>query len=690
MSTHSHLAHPKYRSDIDGLRAVAVISVVIFHAFPEWVKGGFIGVDIFFVISGFLISTIIFESLDRGTFSFSEFYSRRVKRIFPALLFVLTVVVIFGWFVLLADEYKQLGKHVASGASFISNIILWGEAGYFDNSAETKPLLHLWSLGIEEQFYIVWPLLLWFAWKQKFNLATIIVLVASVSLYLNIANIQNDAIATFYSPQTRFWELLCGSLLAWMTLYCKSEAIASFKYKVDEYLAFVIYRGKTNSDGKTLANFFSFAGLILLTYGFYKIDAEGFPGALAIIPVLGAMLIIAGAGAWINRTILSARVFVWFGVISYPLYLWHWPLFSFARIMENESPNVVIRTGLIALSIILAWLTYKLIESPVRFGPQSKYKVIVLIVLMTLVGSAGYYIFKKDGLDSRDAITRVANINRDLNFELTRASGWLCDEPAFKKLTYCYYNGKKPSVVIIGDSHAPRIYSGLKNLYEQKGKSLGLFGGGGGCPPLLNVISKDNPGKDKRLCLERTNKALLRILKEDSIKEVILASRGPLYTTGRGFGDFGVDKHTAWVIYLNGQQQGVRTNSDVYEIALSKTVGALLKAGKKVTYLYDVPELGFNIKSCAFTRPFTITSKVKSPCAVSKGEFVARNLEFRKMVQRVLSKHDEVQIVDLAEALCDDKWCYGAKGGILFYTDDDHLSFRGASYVVEKLRDRFQ
>lgn len=689
MSIHSHLSHPKYRSDIDGLRAVAVISVVIFHAFPEWIKGGFIGVDIFFVISGFLISTIIFENLDKGTFSFSEFYARRVKRIFPALLLVLISVLVFGWFVLLADEYMQLGKHVASGAGFISNIILWGEAGYFDNSAETKPLLHLWSLGIEEQFYIVWPLLLWFAWKQKFNLVTIILLVASVSLYLNIANIQNDAVATFYSPQTRFWELLCGSLLAWISLYCKSEAVSSFKYKVDGWLAFVIYREKINADGKTLANFFSFAGVALLIYGFYRIDAEGFPGAWAIIPVLGAMLIIAGSGAWINRTILSTRIFVWFGVISYPLYLWHWPLFSFARVMENETPSVAIRIALVTLSIILAWLTYKFVESPVRFGTKNKFTVIVLVVLMALVGGAGYYIFKKDGLADRDAVVRVADINRDLKFELTRASGWLCDEPAFKKLTYCYYDNKKPSVVIIGDSHAPRIYSGLKALYEQKGESLGLFGGGGGCPPLLNVISKDNSGKDTRLCLDRTNKALLRILKEETIKEVILTSRGPLYTTGHGFGNFSGDKYTSWVIYLNGQQQGARTNSDVYEIALSKTVKAFLKAGKKVTYLYDVPELGFDIKSCAFTRPVSITSKVRNPCAVSKEEFVARNLEFRKMVQRVLSKHKGVRVVDLAEALCDDKWCYGGKDGVLYYTDDDHLSFRGASYVVEKLRDRF-
>jgi peptidoglycan/LPS O-acetylase OafA/YrhL len=157
------LSHPKYRADIDGLRAIAVLSVVAFHAFPGSLRGGFIGVDVFFVISGFLISTIVFENLDSGTFSFATFYSRRIRRIFPALFLVLLASLAFGWFALLADEYAQLGKHVAAGTGFVSNLVLWGEAGYFDNSADTKPLLHLWSLGIEEQFYILWPLLLWLA-----------------------------------------------------------------------------------------------------------------------------------------------------------------------------------------------------------------------------------------------------------------------------------------------------------------------------------------------------------------------------------------------------------------------------------------------------------------------------------------------------------------------------------------------
>jgi peptidoglycan/LPS O-acetylase OafA/YrhL len=214
-----HLTKPKYRADIDGLRAIAVLSVVGFHAFPHLIRGGLIGVDIFFVISGFLISTIVFDSLDRKCFSFAEFYSRRIRRIFPALIVVLIASCAFGWFALLADEYKQLGKHIAAGAAFVSNFVFWNESGYFDNAAASKPLLHLWSLGVEEQFYLVWPLLLWVAWQKRFNLLIIAVLVAVISFALNAQGIGKDAVATFYSPQTRFWELMVGSMLAWLALH---------------------------------------------------------------------------------------------------------------------------------------------------------------------------------------------------------------------------------------------------------------------------------------------------------------------------------------------------------------------------------------------------------------------------------------------------------------------------------------
>ena len=395
-----HLSHPKYRPDIDGLRAVAVLAVVAFHAFPSWVRGGFIGVDVFFVISGYLISTIILDNLDKGTFSFTEFYARRIKRIFPALLLVLIACFAFGWFTLLADEYKQLGKHIAAGAGFISNFSLWNEAGYFDNSAETKPLLHLWSLGIEEQFYIVWPLLLWFAWKRKFNLLTITIVVAIASFVLNIKGIKHDMVATFYSPQTRFWELLSGSLLAWITLY-KKDNFANVKLKLDYWLSLIVHSEKQEADGKTLLNVLSFIGLLLLVYGFWRINKElSFPGKWALLPVLGAVLIItAGSKAWVNRTILSNKVAVWFGLISFPLYLWHWSILSFARIVESEVPSRNIRIAAVVLSIALAWLTYKLVERPLRFGNHSKAKVTVLVLLMASIGASGFYLFNKNGFE---------------------------------------------------------------------------------------------------------------------------------------------------------------------------------------------------------------------------------------------------------------------------------------------------
>ncbi|MCI5221088.1 MAG: acyltransferase [Candidatus Electrothrix sp. AR4] len=250
------LSHPKYRPDIDGLRALAVLSIVGFHASPFRVPGGFIGVDIFFVISGFLISTIIFENLEHNRFSFIEFYSRRIKRIFPALLLVLTASLAMGWFVLFSDEFKQLGKHIAGGAGFLANLVFWSESGYFDTAGHTKPLLHLWSLGIEEQFYIVWPLLLWFTWRQRLNLLTITITVAVISFALNIRGVGDDAVAVFYAPQTRFWELLVGSILAYTLLYMQNIFVG-FRYKLDRLLSVIIYAQTPTEKGVALRTMYS-------------------------------------------------------------------------------------------------------------------------------------------------------------------------------------------------------------------------------------------------------------------------------------------------------------------------------------------------------------------------------------------------------------------------------------------------
>ena len=315
----SHLPHPKYRPDIDGLRAIAVLSVVAFHAFPHWASGGFTGVDVFFVISGFLISSIILEGLDTGTFTFVEFYARRIKRIFPALILVLAASFAAGWFVLLADELRQLSKHIVAGVAFLSNVALWREAGYFDASAATKPLQHLWSLGIEEQFYLFWPALLWFTRNGRFNRPTLMMLVTVASFVLNIWETSRDAVAAFYAPYTRLWELSCGSLLAWALIH-RPPALVSVLGKLNE---------------RVRVNIAACAGVALLAAGIFSIrETHFFPGFWALIPVGGAVLVMAaGPTAWLNRVVLAPPVVVWFGLISYPLYLWHCPLLAFARIV---------------------------------------------------------------------------------------------------------------------------------------------------------------------------------------------------------------------------------------------------------------------------------------------------------------------------------------------------------------------
>lgn len=469
-----HLTHPKYRADIDGLRAIAVLSVVGFHAFPNLVKGGFIGVDIFFVISGFLISTIIISGLERNSFSFIEFYSRRIKRIFPALLVVLIASYAAGWFTLLADEYKQLGKHIAGGAGFLSNFVLWGESGYFDNAAETKPLLHLWSLGIEEQFYIIWPLLLWSAWKGKLNLLAITVVIAIILFSLNIEKIDSDAIAAFYSPHLRFWELLIGSTLAYITLF----NTASFhKLKLST----------------PIANISSFCGVILIATGILVITKERtFPGWWALLPTFGTTLVIAaGTQAWLNRVLLSNRVLVWFGLISFPLYLWHWPLLTFARIVEGKTPSFDIRIVAVAISVLLAWLTYKLIEKPIRFSNNSSRKVYTLLSLMTLTGCFGYYSYVQEGFEGYGYRSKeksefsqyfenslpeqkyfaTIGINEkyrdDCNFyDIPKyRMGKATKIPLSEISKSCYeQNASKKNVLFIwGDSHAQQLYFGLKN-----------------------------------------------------------------------------------------------------------------------------------------------------------------------------------------------------------------------------------
>lgn len=614
-------------------------------------KGGFIGVDIFFVISGFLISTIIISSLEKDSFSFIEFYSRRIRRIFPALIFVLTFSLVFGWFALLADEYKQLGQHTKSAALFYSNFVLWKESGYFDNASESKPLLHLWSLAIEEQFYLIWPLLLWAAWKKRFNLLTITIVIALISFKLNISKSQYNMVVDFYSPQTRFWELLIGSILAYINLR-QWHFFPRFKHKLDDWLSKIIYFNAPKNNGKTLRDCQTMLGAVFIFLGLLITKKEDFPGWWALLPTFGAVLIIsAGLHAWFNRKVLSNRVLVWFGWISFPLYLWHWVLLSFARIMESDTPIWQIRLSAVLLSILLAWLTYRFVEKPMRFGSHGNAKTVVLLVLMVIVGGTGSYIKKQNGFKFR--FPKLEQTHEQFSWgTITNpacVSKYKLEDP------FCMANKiqPRPVVMLLGDSHSNRLYYGVSSMRISL-VSLGI----GGCLGLLNAQAFENTSHP--WCSSRTNDILNMALESQSAKVIVLSS--------------------FWLAHSIEKPEV----SDIFKNILRGTIEKFLTKNKKVIFVLDVPTLGFDPKSCIETHPLKLAA-MKTPCAISRKSFEIATKNYKQLVLSVLKDYPTVRIFDAAAELCDDKYCWAMKDGELLYIDAEHLSVQGSEFIGKKL-----
>jgi peptidoglycan/LPS O-acetylase OafA/YrhL len=650
-----HLTRPDYRADIDGLRAIAVLAVVGIHAFPAWVKGGFIGVDIFFVISGFLISTIIFENLERNSFSFIEFYSRRIKRIFPALLVVLIASFAFGWLVLFAKEYKQLGKHIAAGAGFVSNFVLWNESGYFDNRAETKPLLHLWSLGIEEQFYIVWPLMVWLAWKRRFNLLIITGIIAAVSFALNIWQIKSDAIAAFYSPQTRFWELSIGSTLAYLTLF-KESTLQRLK----------VWNG----------NLQSFCGALLLTIGICFITKDRtFPGWWALLPAIGTALIIsAGSQAWLNRMVFSNRLLVWFGLISFPLYLWHWPLLSFARITEGETPSREIRIAAIFFSIALAWLTYTLIEKPIRFGSYGKTKIITLTLLVTAVGYLGYNTYERDGLGFRFvAKNRSQELGNDGGAGENIVSECGIAEADKKLFSHCLQDSRQtPKYALVGDSKADAIYGGLFRTSDEKGRWL-FIGGNGVNGPTVPVISSNELYKQYQ---KPISIAIGAISRNTDIEKVVLVTATRALFLLKNDSDM--------------EDLPANTNYGAALEGLDNAISLLTEAGKQVVIVVDNPTLPYPQDCSDRVTRFNFINRVlnkKNPnplCRLKISRHLELSKRYRDLLTQMESNHPEsVKIFDTTNYLCGDEEgvCTTYKDGRPLYGYTDHISDYAAGLI---------
>jgi len=621
-----------YRPDIDGLRAVAVLSVIGFHASSKLVPGGYIGVDIFFVISGFLITSIILRSLQKENFSFIDFYARRAKRIFPALIVVLLAMCFGGWAFLLEDEFQHLGKHIASGAGFVSNFALWQESGYFDAAAASKPLLHLWSLGIEEQFYFLWPPLLYWAWKRKLNLLNVVGGIVIVSFGINIVLVNFPAGEAYYLPPARFWELLLGATLAYAYQFRKDSLdtlFAGIAKRCPRFLA--------------VHDVLAIAGTALLLVGLLFLDDKAaYPGWWALIPTLSALLLIAaGQDAWINRRLLSGRLLVFIGIISYPLYLWHWPLFSYLNIIRPESASVTARLAAVLLSFLLAWLTYRVVERPIR--ATSNYAALVATPLLLVVGCLGMAVFsgniharsKAYGLEKiAMAPTEWGYPGRGLKV-IHSSSG-----------DYREQAGASPKVLFVGDSNMEQYYPRIDKLtHDHPGAMRGIvFVTRQGCPPIPYA-----DGMSKMECAGLADRAL-SLAQDTEIDTVVIASS---WSTHPDFND---------PVTL---EKGFR--------ALKRVVNDYRRIGRRVYLILPIP------KGAEFDPHHLIVRGVSD-----FGFRIARTqVDQRKVVQelepitsrlREIAKSTGAIIIDPIEFICRDGVCPTLMAdGSPTYRDQSHL-----------------
>ena len=456
--------------------------VVFFHAFPEAVPGGFIGVDVFFVISGFLITGIVVRELGQKRFSLLGFYTRRIRRIFPALIAVLLAVLLLGWLWMLPSAYAQLSADVFASAAFFANIALMLQSGYFDIESSKKPLLHLWSLGIEEQFYLFWPLVLILARRFRLSFFAVAAVIGVASFALNVALIGFNPVATFYLPFTRAWELLAGGALA-----CGFSRLS-----------------QTDAAG----NWRAAAGCLLIAVSAALLDSKSaFPGWRAIFPVLGSVLLLSAPTAWGCRHILSGKAFVGIGLISYPLYLWHWPLLVFFGIIKFAPLTLIDRGLVVALSFALAWLTYRAIEIPFRFGRPALPRVVALCSGMAAVAGAGGVIVEGRGLDFRlpAEIRQMTDVRTDSsNWRVHECLLDLSHETTFAES--CVDKGRRPLIFVWGDSTAGALLPGLRKAQETNDFGIAQFTSSS-CVPALHTDAAGVPNcraiNDKVLSIAR-------------------------------------------------------------------------------------------------------------------------------------------------------------------------------------------
>ena len=639
------MSNLRYRPDIDGLRTLAVVPVVLYHAGIAGFSGGFVGVDVFFVISGFLITGILLGDIEQNRFSIVEFYKRRIRRILPALLIVLALTTMAAWIFLPPSNLEAYGNSMGFVTLFASNFWFRKAVDYFAVSSEVQPLLHTWSLAVEEQFYIFYPILLYFLAKTRVKLAWVLLGIGAASLVLAIALLPYAPSAVFYLLPTRAWELIVGGLLA-----CGA---VPRNERID---------GPIGVLG---------AALIVLSVVFYD-SATPFPGLAAIPPCLGAaMLIWSGSGP--TYRVLASAPFVRVGQASYSYYLWHFPIFAFADYLVGGHFSPAVGLVLSALSLLLAFATLYLIENPVR---KSKARAAYTVPLAAMVafGLVGFALARSGGaparLDARSAMY-VATAGDEMRHHSECMTNTSVVEDA------CLLGDKQaqPHVLLWGDSHAMVAATPLEAQARQLNASF-LFAADADCPPGIGFSISDTtqPGLTRstayRYCKTYNDRMLALALNDPRITTVVFAAR---WTNWR-IGAPGNPVETPVDIRLedaNGIAPSEKDNAKIWETGFRRLLDRLHKAGKKVFIVGPLPEPPFNVPQRFYVSQFGF---VATPSTLPLSDYTERN----RRILAFFKTLPDVSFLWPTSKLCSKNSCaLGDRQG-LYYFDQDHLSVRGS------------
>lgn len=645
----------KYRPYIDGLRAVAVVPVILFHADIPLFSGGYVGVDIFFVISGFLITGILLNEIKNHNFSIINFYERRIRRIFPALFLVLFVSTCIAFWAMFPDELDDYGKSLFAATFFYSNYHFMFGAGYFAAPSETQPLLHMWSLAVEEQFYIVFPIYLYLVHRYfRHQLLTFTIIVAFLSLIYSITLVHIFPSDAFYSTPSRAWELMIGSLLAILERRLHAE--------------------------KWLANLISGVGLLAITYAvFFYSDTTPFPGFSALLPVIGSAMIIYAGGAKQNMVgwILSTWAFRFTGLLSYSLYLWHWPLIVFSG-DPGEGVSPELHTAmLLGLTVLMSYLTWKYVETPFRkrhLLPQQRRIIVTGGGVMATSALFGATLAISDGLPQRfpDNVRQVLETMHD------RPSIKNCSKVTIsgnEELRICHigsFSDGQPTFALWGDSHGKAIFPGVDDSAKEANLK-GVFVGRVGCLPLLDV-HQIRQGYESCTLIA---KSFITYLSENpQIEKIILASRWAIYAEGERFKN--EKGQTVFIRDSRTETPSLDENKKAFRRAFEKTVDKLTSMGRKIYIMEQVPETEYEV-----------------PGALAEKTLGTRNLEIRPRKKDYLDRQAYVTFVidDLEkkypltrikpqDEMCDEEFCIVDTEGVPVYRDTSHLTARYAKKIA--------